>query len=122
MRRYGPPAAVTAAAAAVILVAFWPHVRSEFFVILGNRDETGGWYGWWSGNAGGLQLFQWIAIAMFLYWHHTCHGDPWCLRWGKYPAAGGVFRLCRHHHPDLAGTRPRREMIHRMHAEWKQRP
>ena len=106
-------------AVAGVSVANWPRIRNEFFVILGNRDEGGGWYGWWSGNAGGLQLFQWAAIAAVLYWHHTCHDSPWCLRWGKYPAAGGVFRMCRHHHPDLRGTRPHREMIHRMHADWK---
>lgn len=122
MKRLIPFAPIAVLAVTGVTVANWPHVRSEFFVILGNRNETGGWYGWWSGNAGGLQLFQWAAIAMFLYWHRTCHGSPWCLRWGKYPAAGGTFRLCRHHHPDLQGTRPHRELIHRMHAEWRQRP
>jgi hypothetical protein len=101
------------------LVAYWPHVRSEFFVILGNRDESGGWYGAWSGFLGGLQVFEWIVLGAFIYWHHTCHDHAWCLRWGKYPAAGGTFRLCRHHHPDLQGSRPHREMIHRMHTEWK---
>lgn len=122
MRRYGPSAVVIAGAVVVVAAIFWAHVRNEFFVVLGNRDESGGWYGWWSGNAGGLQLFQWVVIGMVLYWHHTCHSSPWCLRWGKYEAAGGMFRLCRHHHPDLQGKRPRREMIHQLHADWKRQP
>lgn len=118
MRRYWLPA-VAVVAGLVLAVVFWRHVRNEFFVVLGNRNESGGWYGWWSGNAGGLQLLQWGALAAFLYWHHTCHDNPWCLRWGKYEAAGGMFKLCRHHHPDLKGTRPHRQMIHEMHRDWK---
>lgn len=102
-------------------VLWWPHVRDEWFVITGNRDEAGGWYGWWSGQAGGLQVIEWAALGALVYWHHTCHDSPWCLRLGKYPAAAGVFRLCRHHHPDLQGARPHRELIHRMHAEHKAR-
>lgn len=102
------------------LVTWWPHVRNEFFVVLGNRDESGGWYGWWSGNAGGLQIFQWLAIAMLLYWHHTCQHSLWCLRPGKYEAAGGVFKLCHRHHPDLLGTRPHRDLIRQLHHEWRQ--
>lgn len=112
------PLAVLAALVYACAV-WWPHVRDEFFVIAGNRDEAGGWYGWWSGNAGGLQIFEWAAIGCLVYWHHTCHDSPRCLRLGKYPAAGGLFRLCRHHHPDLQGERPRRELIHRMHREHK---
>lgn len=122
MRRLGPFLPIVVLVLLWLAVAYWRHVRNEFFVILGNRNETGGWYGWWSGNAGGLQLLQWAALGAFLWWHHTCHDSPWCLRWGKYPAAGGVFKLCRHHHPDLQGARPHRELIHRMHREWKQAP
>lgn len=113
--------AVLAVAVLAAAVWYWPHVRDEFFVVLGNRDETGGWYGWWSGNAGGLQIFEWAVLGGLIYWHHTCHDHPMCLRPGKYEAAGGLFKVCRHHHPDLAGRRPHRDLIHRMHREWQQR-
>jgi hypothetical protein len=96
---------------------WWPHVRDEFFVVIGNRDEAGGWYGWWSGNAGGLQIFEWAVLGALLYWHHTCHASPWCFRLGRYEAAGGLFKLCAAHHPDLHGRRPHLELIHRMHRE-----
>jgi hypothetical protein len=109
-------------AAIYLLVQYWPHVRDEFFVIVGNRDEAGGWYGWWSGNAGGLQIFEWVALGLLIYWHHTCHDSPWCVRLGKYEAAGGIFKVCRHHHPDLRGhTGTRRELIHQMHRAWQER-
>jgi hypothetical protein len=113
-------AAVTAACLVFAAVWCWPHVRNEAFVILGNRDETGGWYGWWSGNAGGLQIFEWAAIGALVYYHHSCHDSPWCLRLGRYEAAGGVFKVCRHHHPDMREHRgTRRELIARLHREWK---
>jgi hypothetical protein len=103
------------------LVTWWPRVRNEFFVLLGSRNESGGWYGFNSGAAGAFYMSALPALGL-LWYHHTCHDSPWCLRWGKYPAAGGLFRLCRHHHPDLQGKRPRRELIHRLHAAHKARP
>jgi hypothetical protein len=79
---------------AVVLI-YWPHVRNEFFVIAGNRNETGGWYGWWSGQAGGLQPVQWIILGLFLYWHHSCHV---CLLPGRHIVDG--TRWCNKHHVD----------------------
>jgi hypothetical protein len=108
------------AVVAVALVAYWPHVRNEFFVLLGSRDEAGGWYGFHSGAGGAAWMGVIPAMALF-YWHGTCHHSAACLRWGKYEAAGGMFKLCRHHHPDLQGSRPHGDLIHRLHAEHKAR-
>jgi len=80
--------------------------------------QYGRWvpYDFWSGVSGSFL----VGLSVFLgtwYLHHTCH-DSWrCFRWGKYEAAGGMFRLCRHHHPDLRGQRPHRELIERLHRE-----
>jgi hypothetical protein len=101
-------------------VTWWPQIRNEFFVLLGSRNEAGGWYGFNSG-AGGAFYMSVIPAALIFYYQHTCHASPWCLRWGKYEAAGGLFRLCRHHHPDLQGQRPHRDLIHRLHTEHKAR-
>ena len=109
------------AASAACTAIWWPHVRNEFFVLLGSRNEAGGWYGFHSGFGGAAYTSLIPAIAV-LYWHHTCHHSPWCLRWGKYEAAGGLFRLCRVHHPDLLGIRPHRDLIHRLHREWRDGP
>jgi hypothetical protein len=74
------------------------------------------WYNFWSGVAGSFL----IGMSVFLvtwYLNHTCH-DSWrCLRFGRYEAAGGIFKLCRHHHPDLRGQRPHGELIERLHHE-----
>jgi hypothetical protein len=85
-------------------------------VLLGSRNEAGGWYGFNSGASGATYVSIIPALAL-LYFHHTCHAHPLCLRWGKYEAAGGVFKLCAVHHPDMQGTRPRLDLIHRMHRE-----
>jgi hypothetical protein len=78
---------------------------------------TGPWYGFWSGFGGSVPDIAIITGASAWYLNHTCHDHPTCLRWGKYPAAGGLFKLCRHHHPDMKGNKPDREMIHRLHRE-----
>jgi hypothetical protein len=98
-----------------------PHwLIHAYFALTGANNEAGKAYGFWSGF-GGTVLFSAVIVAPAWWWHHTCHHSPWCLRWGKYEAAGGVFRLCAAHHPDLAGQRPHRDLIHRMHAEHKAR-
>jgi hypothetical protein len=113
--------AVLAAGAALFLLArYWPHVRNEFFVLLGSRNEAGGWYGFHSGLGGAAYITIGPALLLW-YWHHTCHASPWCLRIGKYEAAAGVFKLCARHHPDLDGTRPHLELIHRLHREHLER-
>jgi hypothetical protein len=75
-----------------------------------------GFYNFWSGVAGSF-LVNMIAVFALFYYHRTCQDHPLCLRWGKYPAAGGLFKVCHRHHPDLQGTRPHRELIHRLHRE-----
>jgi hypothetical protein len=78
------------------------------------------WYNFWSGVAGSF-LVGAVVVGSSWYLNHTCH-DSWrCLRYGRYEAAGGMFRLCRHHHPDLKGTRPHRELIARLHREHQER-
>jgi hypothetical protein len=91
-------------------------------VISGARDEAGGWYGLWSGFGGALPDVMIVAAITGWWVHHTCHASPRCLRWGKYLAAAGTFRLCRHHHPDMAGQKPHAELIHRLHREQQEGP
>jgi hypothetical protein len=77
-------------------------------------------YDFWSGVSGSFVVGVIVFIVTW-YLGQTCH-DSWkCLRRGKYEAAGGMFKLCRHHHPDLKGRRPHRELIHRLHAEHLER-
>lgn len=81
---------------------------------------TFSFYDFWSGVAGSFLVG--LVVYLTLWWlRGTCHDSWHCLRHGKYAAAGGMFRLCRHHHPDLKGQRPHRELIDRLHREHAER-
>ena len=76
-------------------------------------------YNFWSGIAGSFIIGA--LVWAFLTWYHgTCQGSPRCLRRGRHDAAGGTFKLCWKHHPDM-GERPHLEMIHRLHREHQER-
>lgn len=74
-------------------------------------------YGFWSGVAGSF-LTNALAFGLGLWWKSTCHNSWRCWRHGKYQAAGGTFKLCWRHHPDM-GQRPHSAMIRQLHTEWK---
>jgi hypothetical protein len=103
-----------------LLLWYWDQVRNEFFVIIGNRNLGGGWEGLWSGFFGAVQPSL-LATGILLWYQHTCHHSPWCLRWGKYAVAGGIGRKCHRHHPDLK-DHPREHhgaVLDRLHEQWK---
>ena len=95
MRRYLP--VVILAATVIPAVSWWPHVRDEFFVLVGNRDEGGGYYGAWSGFFGGLQVFEWAVLGALIWWHHQC-GVHRCYWYARRTTAAGE-RACWKHHP-----------------------
>jgi hypothetical protein len=78
------------------------------------------WYNLYSGFAASYPYVVIPGAALFWY-HHSCHDRRWCLRWAKHPDATGMFKYCRHHHPDLAGQKLTREFRHRLHHEAKAR-
>lgn len=87
-------ALLTAAAVVFLAAWYWPHVRNEFFVLLGNRNEAGGWYGFNSGTGGAFYMSI-IPAGALLYWHHTCH-ITLCLRPGRHRVDGSPW--CNRHH------------------------
>lgn len=69
--------------------------------ITGADDESGVWYGFWSGFAGCLPEFA----ALGLVWRKVnCHARG-CPRIGVHQVRGSHFVTCRKHHPDHAGAR-----------------
>ena len=103
-------AAVLAAVLAVLsLVVWWPHVRDEFFVLSGARDEAGGWYGWHSGFGGSAYIGLPVILGAF-WWHHQC-GVHRCYWYARRTTAAGE-RACWKHHP---GTRRTAADVHAAH-------
>jgi hypothetical protein len=95
--RHATAKAATLAILAVVAaccVAWWPHVRNEFFVLLGSRNEAGGYYGFNSG-AGGAFYMSAVPAVLLVYWHHTCH-EGGCFLPGRHVVDG--TRWCSRHH------------------------
>ena len=69
-----------------------------------NNSSTPPNYNYWSGFG---SVFPWelglfASVGAFLITHYrlnNCHIEK-CVRLGKYPAAGGHYKVCRKHHPD----------------------
>ncbi len=78
----------------------------------GISNEAGKGYAFWSGFGSCLTYFSGIALACRRL---KCH-SPWCLRMGHHEAAGGVYKLCRKHHPDM----PRRLTLGHIHRHHRQ--
>jgi hypothetical protein len=105
-------------------VASWmlhAHVVNHWLAVhTGTVNESGPYYGFWSGFGSDLAEFGILgAIATAIYQlvkKYNCH-EPGCWRVGTHPAAGGQFLLCYRHHPDFAGKRPSHDLIVRMHRE-----
>lgn len=63
-------------------------------------------------------LLTLAGVAVLWWWHHRCHQHR-CARPGRFPAAGGRFVTCRHHHPDPAVREGlRAHHIHAAHQRW----
>jgi hypothetical protein len=86
----------------------------------GTLNESGPYYGFWSGFGSDLAEFGILgAIATGIYQlvkKYNCH-EPGCWRVGTYEAAGGQFLLCYRHHPDFRGTKPSHDLIVRLHQQ-----
>lgn len=100
----------------IIWIIFFPTSLSG--TLTGATAEAKSTYGFWSGF-GGTLLFSALVLFPPWYYQHSCHHDVMCLRWGRYPVAGGLAKVCRKHHPDIDESRPIHEELHRLHLEWK---
>ena len=112
---------------AVAVLVLWVSTRVGgplAAVHTGTVNEPGPYYGFWSGFGSDIAEFGILgAAATGLYQlvkKVNCH-QPGCWRVGTHPAAGGQFMLCYRHHPDYMGKKPTQELIHRLHAEHKER-
>jgi hypothetical protein len=111
----------------VALVLTWilnAHAVNHWLgVHTGTVNESGPYYGFWSGFGSDLAEFGILgAVGTAIYQlvkKYNCH-EPGCWRVGTHPAAGGEFLLCYRHHPDYHGSKPTHDLIvqmHRQHAD-----
>jgi hypothetical protein len=100
------------------LMGHWLQVHT------GTINESGPYYGFWSGFGSDLEEFGILgaigAAIYSLFKKYNCH-EPGCWRIGNHPAAGGQFHLCYRHHPDFQGKKPTHDLIQRLHREHLER-
>ncbi len=97
--RLARTAAVAAALLAVPFLAIWhEHVWWWVEVHTGTVNESGPWYGFFSGFGSDIGEVAIIGGLVTVYRRHNCevHG---CWRIGRHQTAGG-HHVCRRHHPD----------------------
>lgn len=111
--------------AAVVLVLALVIAEWRFLVIhlsqeTGTSSSNSRAYDFWSGFGSDIGEATLIVAVAGAWRHVNCH-TPRCWRLGKHPAADGIYKLCRHHHPELAGKgRPTLESIHAHHRRLKE--
>jgi hypothetical protein len=111
---------VVIAAGVAAWVVYANTVNHWLAVHTGTVNESGPYYGFWSGFGSDLAEFGILgAIGTGIYQvvkKYNCH-EPGCWRIGTHPAAGGQFLLCYRHHPDYHGIKPSHDLIVRMHRQ-----
>jgi len=110
---------VPLAALALLGCAVAWHERIWWWIEIhtGTVNESGPYYGMFSGFFGDLTIFTSAAIGLaVIYRHLNCHSQG-CWRWGHYRTPDGQYKVCRHCHPVLQGRRPTRDLIHLHHRQ-----
>jgi hypothetical protein len=111
-------------AAVLAWILFPGPVNHWLGVHTGTINESGPYYGFWSGfgsDLAELSILGAIGTAAYqLVKKYNCH-EPGCWRVGTHAAAGGQFLLCYRHHPDYQGSKPTHDLIVRLHREHAER-
>lgn len=111
----------------ILLIFRWDQAYHWVYIHTG-MGGTGVYYGFWSGF--GSDLGEYVIVSSVFsgiwmhYQHINCHNRegwlPWgCWRLGKYSAAGGQYKLCHKHHPDLMGEHPSMAIMNLHHQQHK---
>lgn len=83
-----------------------PQIWHWIEIHTGTINESGPYYGFWSGFGSDIQEFAIIGLFFGLLKHHNC-GQKGCLRVGRlhdFKMGEITHKLCRHHHPFHKGS------------------
>lgn len=95
------------------------HIWLWVEVHTGTVNESGPYYGFFSGFGSDIGEVTILGAAFGLYRAHNCHskGCPWI---GKHAVEGTPYKVCHRCHPTLSGDKATREEIHAAHREANQ--
>ena len=107
---------------AVLLAAYHDLSWHWFEVHSGTVNESGPYYGFWSGFGSDLGEATLVAGGIALFRHHNCHVRG-CIRLGR-PVPNTPYLACPKHHPAHKGDRRAvsATTINRAHAEEQRSP
>jgi hypothetical protein len=88
------------------------HILQDAFGWTGSWNESGAWYGWWSGAAGEVGFLAAFAVA---YRKIECHSSG-CHRIGHHKLEGSPYTVCSKCHPQV-DKRPDRKGMHELHRK-----
>jgi len=103
-----------------IIFSLWHDFYFHWFEVhTGTVNESGPYYGFWSGFGSDIGEATLVAGVFALWRHHSCHVRG-CARFGR-PVPGTPYLACPKHHPQHHGNRRSvsLETIHDEHADYK---
>jgi hypothetical protein len=110
-------------AGVVALAVFFATVRHWLAVHTGTVNESGPYYGFWSGfgsDLGEATLIGAVSVGVYTGVRKVnCHTRG-CWRIGHHPLEGTPYHLCRHHHPDVPQGGASLEQILEHHRLFKE--
>ncbi len=109
--------------ALVLLIVFFAFLRHWAAIHTGTLNESGPYYGFWSGFGSDLgEATLIVAVGVGVYTgvrKANCHTKG-CWRIGHHPLEGTPYHLCRHHHPDVPTQGASHEHILEQHRKYKE--
>ncbi len=85
----------------------------------GTVNESGPYYGFWSGFGSDLGEVALIGALITGFKHVNCHVKG-CPRIGHYTVEGTPYKVCRKHHPEMDDKAPTVEQVHAAHQAAKE--
>jgi hypothetical protein len=71
-----------------------------FLHVSGANQESGTWYGFWSGFGGSIPDFLILGGFVTYLQQHNCHVQH-CWRLRKHAVEGTPYIVCKKHHPGV---------------------
>lgn len=90
----------------------WPLLH-WLAIHIGAENESGVYYGFWSGFGSDLGEVAIVTGIVSLYRHHNCHVKG-CPRLAKYEVLGTPYKVCLKHHPAI-DEKPTAEVVKETH-------
>ncbi len=108
-------------AALVLVIVFFAFLRHWAAIHTGTLNESGPYYGFWSGfgsDIGEATLIGAVSVGIYTGVRKVnCHTKG-CWRIGHHPLEGTPYHLCRKHHPDVPTEGASYEHILEQHRKY----